>query len=328
MVPHIAEIAVRPRTTWQSDSTLMSASVHNEGSGNTDLPVASKEEEFNVGDGIAVGGAISDRPERDVFVVWRRKVEGLTQEQRREFLAHKHNDLASYVSEFEDIARKQGRQRAHRIATLIKPLWNLSKVLAPVAADPWLSQLDPSHSSMILGGLSYLLSFSGKFLDYYDRVLDCLVSMLEKLQVVEKFEAVYDKQEEDDLRDAAVSICTDVLQFCVEASKLFVDDHGKVRRSARLLLASIWSSFEAKFGHLNQDFEKHVRLFETYAQLASARRQEKFIRNREKRDKLEDEEAFRRMRKDEQLQLAELSKLEGKFYRSLIISANSNNLLS
>jgi hypothetical protein len=200
------------------------------------------------------------------------------------------------------------------IVRIALPLWELSKVLAPIASDPWLSQLDPSHSSLILGGLSYLLSFSGRLLDYYDRVLDCLVSMLERLQVVEKFEALYGKREGDDLRSAAVSICADVLQFCVEASKLFVDDLGKARGSTRLLLASIWSSFEAKFGQLSKDFEKHVKFFETYAQLASAHRQDKFMRDREKRDMLEDEEAFRRMKKEEQLNLTELTRLQGKSY--------------
>jgi hypothetical protein len=233
-----SSIAVRSRTTWQSDSTLISTSLPDQESSNAGLPLV-KDKEPNASEGIADIGATSNRSDGDAFIVWRAKVKGLTAEQRREFLAHKHDDLASYVSEFEDIARRQDRRRAHRIATLIKPLWDLSKVLAPIASDPWLSQLDPSHSSLILGGVSYLLSFSGRFLDYYDRVLDCLASMLERLPVVEKFEALHANRQEDDLRNAAVNICADVLQFCIEASDLFVDERGKIRGSARLLLASM-----------------------------------------------------------------------------------------
>jgi len=273
-----SSITMRPHTTWQSDSV----------------------------------GATSNRSNGDAFIVWRAKVEGLTAEQRREFLEHKHDDLASYVSAFEDIATRQDRRLAHRIATLIKPVWELSKVLAPIASDPSLSQLDPSHSSLILGGVSYLLSFSGRLLDYHDKVLDCLASMLEKLPVVEKFEALHANRQEDDLRNAAVSICADVLHFCIEASNLFVDEHGKIRGSARLLLASMWSSFEAKFGKLTKDFERHVKLLETCAQIASTQRQEKFMRDREKRDMLEDEEALRRRKYEEQLKSRELKRQQGE----------------
>lgn len=301
-----------PRTTWQSDSTIISTSLPDQGSSSAELPLELKDKEPNIREDIADVVATSNRADGDAFIVWRAKVKGLTAEQRREFLSHKHDDLASYVSEFEDIARRQGRRRAHRIATLIKPLWDLSKVLAPIASDPWLSQLDPSHSSLILGGVTYLLSFSGRFLDYYDRVLDCLASMLERLPVVEKFEALHANRQEDDLRNAAVSICADVLQFCIEASNLFVDEHGKIKGSARLLLASMWSSFEAKFGKLSKDFERHVKLLETYAQLASAQRQEKFMRDWEKRDMLEDREALLRMKHEEQLKLMELIRLQGK----------------
>lgn len=305
-------IAVRARTTWQSDSTLVSTSLPDQGSSSAVSSLELQNKEPNVREDTAAIGATSDRSAGDAFVVWRSKVRGLTASQRREFLAHKHDDLASYVSEFEDIARRQDRRLAHRIASLIKPLWDLSKVLAPIASDPWLSQLDPSHSSLILGGVSYLLSFSGRFLDYYDRILDCLASMLERLPVVEKFEALHANRQEDDLRNAAVSICADVLQFCIEASNLFVDEHGKIRGSARLLLASMWSSFEAKFGKLSKDFERNVKLFETYAQLASAQKQDKFIRDWEKRDTLEDEAALRRMKHEEQLKLVELTRLQGE----------------
>ena len=302
-------IALLPRGPRQSGLTRPST-------GLTDLE-PSQNESNALGSVTAIGATSSalerDALERDAFAVWRSKVQGLSAEQRKEFLAHQRDGLASYVSEFEDIARRQGGGHAYRIAALIKPLWNLSKVLAPIASDPWLSQLDPSHASLVLGGLSYLLSISGKLIDYHDRVIDCTVSMLERLQVVEKFEALYEKHGGDDLRDAAITICADVLQFCVEASKLFVDDRGKARGSARILLSSIWSSFEAKFGQLNKDFEKHVKLFETYAQLASARRQEGFMRDREERDKLDDEESFQRVKNEEQLRLMELTRSRGKF---------------
>ena len=147
------------------------------------------------------------------FAAWREKVKSLTPQQRKEFLAHKRDDLSAYLREFEGIAQSQGGRRTHRIAAKIRPLWGFSKYLSSVASDQWLSQLDPSHSSLILGGVSYLLSLSGQFLAYYDDVLSCLGDMLERLPVVEKVELLYADHPDPDLCGVAVNICADVLQF-------------------------------------------------------------------------------------------------------------------
>jgi hypothetical protein len=253
----------------------------------------------------------SQAADRDGFNVWRGKVRSLTPQQRKQFLAHKHDDLASYLADLESIARNQGARRARRIATVMKPLWELSKVLAPVPSDPWISQVDLSHPSLVLGGITYLLSFSGRFLDYYDRVLDLLTDMLERLPVVEKIELLHATRPDPDLRDAAANICSDVLQFCIEASDMFVDQNGRERSSASLLLVSMRSSFKDRFGSLKSEFAKHVQMFDTYAQLAMARRQVEFMRERETRDMLEDERTLRRAEREHQLDSAELIKLQG-----------------
>ncbi len=245
------------------------------------------------------------------FAAWRDKVKSLTPQQRKEFLAHKRDDLSAYVQEFENIAKSQGRRRAHRIAAKVRPLWGFSKYLASVAADPWLSQLDPSHSSLVLGGVSYLLSFSGQFLTYYDNVLACLADMLERLPVVEKIELLHADRPDQDLCDAAVSICADVLQFCIEASDLFVAKNGRVRNSARLFFASLKSPFDDKFGDVKRDFERHVKNFETYAKIAIDRRQIEFRRDWDSRNKVEDEAAVVNTERERRLELTESSKQQG-----------------
>ena len=78
----------------------------------------------------------------------------------------------------------------------------------------------------------------------------------------------------------------------------------------------MWSSFEAKFDGLKNDFESHVRLLETYAQLASAQRQKEFIRSQERRDVLEDEEVLRCREREKQLKLIESVRLQSTFSSS------------
>ena len=252
-------------------------------------------------------------PGGEGFAAWREKVKSLTPQQRKEFLAHKRDDLSAYLREFEGIAQSQGGRRTHRIAAKVRPLWGFSKFLSSVASDQWLSQLDPSHSALILGGVSYLLSLSGQFLAYYDDVLSCLGDMLERLPVVEKVELLHADKPDPDLCDAAVNICVDVLQFCIQASELFVKKNGRVRSSGRLFLASIGGSFTDKFGDVRRDFDRHVQLFDTCAQIAIARKQLEFRRDWDTRNKAEDETAVLRAERDHRMELNESVKEQGTY---------------
>src|SRR5436309_9103563 len=99
-------------TTWQSDSTIVPTRAPDQESSTAGLPLELKDKEANDREDIADVVATPNPADRDAFIVWRAKVKSLTADQRREFLSHRHHDLASYVAEFEDIARKQGRRRA------------------------------------------------------------------------------------------------------------------------------------------------------------------------------------------------------------------------
>jgi hypothetical protein len=227
----------------------------------------------------------------DTFAAWIARVKALTPEQRRKFLAHSRADLGEYMEEFEEIAKKKAESsKAHKVAKFVKPLYELCRVLVPVASDNWLSQMDPTHSSLVLGGVASVLSFSGKFLDYYDKVIECLSIMLEKLQVVERFEILYSKHE--GVRKAAVQVCEDILEFCVEASKLFLDEKGDLKSSSKLFKTSIVSSFDAKFGSLQKKFEHHHADFVWSINLALGELLGRVATDQELRT-LKDEERYR-----------------------------------
>jgi hypothetical protein len=192
----------------------------------------------------------------DVFTTWIARVKTLKPEQRREFLAHSRADLVGYIEKLEKIATtRAGRSKAYKAAKFIRPLYELCRVLTPNASDRGLPQLDPTHSALILGGVAFIISYSGKFLDYHDKVIECLSTMLERLQVVESFETLY--QTRDAVRKAAVQVCEDILDFCIEASQLFFDEKGAPRSSFKMLTSSLVSSFDKKFGLLQKRFESH-----------------------------------------------------------------------
>src|SRR5204862_6176802 len=125
----------------------------------------------------------------------------------------------------------------------------------PITSDPFLSQLDPTHSSLVLGGVAFILSFSGKVPEYHEKVVECLSTMLEKLRIMERFETLYLTHES--VQKAAVQVCEDLLEFCVEGSELFLDKKDHLRSSLKLFVPSIMSPFEERFGPLRMKFENH-----------------------------------------------------------------------
>jgi hypothetical protein len=244
---------------------------------------------------------------RDTFAAWILRVRNLTPEQREEFMKHSHSQLEEYVREFEDIAKLQVEtSKTRKIAQFAKPLYTLCTVLTPISSDP--SQLDPSHSSLVLGGVAYVLSLSQKFLGYGAKIRDQLSSMLEQLPVVEKFRNLYSTHEL--VQKIAVELCLDILQFCVEASKFFLDKKGQGKSSLKLLTTSAVSPFEDRFGEIVNRFDNHLASFESCTKFVNAESLQKLRQDHDKRDRKDEE----RNQKDEERQ-------RGEFHVSRVPSA-------
>lgn len=159
---------------------------------------------------------------------------------------------------------------AGKIAGWIEPLFKTLNIIAPIATN--LSPLDPRFSSLILGGITSVLSLSSKYLDFQEKLANMLSEMIEKLNVLIEYESNYPKDSR--VGKALVGVYGVILEFCVKGSKLFVDDKGKKKLGGRVAVKSSWSSFEGEFGKLKTQFQTRLEVF----QMAKSGQLEKDLR--------------------------------------------------
>ena len=133
---------------------------------------------------------------------------------------------------------------------------------APIAEA--MIQADPTPSALILGGITCIMSISKRFQEYQERIAKMLSEMLEKLDILLKYGTNIYKNNSQ-VQSALIEVYGDVLDFCIQASKLFLDDKGKERSSLKTFLTSLGKSFESKFSDILYRFDRHIKAFESAA---------------------------------------------------------------
>lgn len=167
-------------------------------------------------------------------------------------------DFEGYLQALQKAVEKQQESsKAIKVAKWIKPLFQTMNIVAPIATN--LSPLDPRFSSLILGAITSILSLSSKFLDSQEKLAKMLADMVEKLNSLIDYESIHPGDSK--VHKALIGVYGVVLQFCVEASRLFIDDKGRKRGGGKLFVENSWENFEKKFGELRNDFNSRLELF-------------------------------------------------------------------
>jgi len=179
------------------------------------------------------------------------------------FLHYEAADLKQIVTAIESFVQDHGRKsRALKVANILHPLFEFMNMYAPIAQT--MIQADPTPSALIFGGITCVMSISKRFRDYQEKMLKMLSEMLEKLDILLKYgDNVY--KNDSEVQKALMEVYGDILDFCVHASRLFLDDKGNERSSLKTLFTSLWTSFESKFSEILYRFERHIKAFESYA---------------------------------------------------------------
>ena len=188
------------------------------------------------------------------------------------FLQYKAADLKQYVTAIEKSVQDHGKNsRALKVAHLLKPLFETMNMYAPIAQT--MVQADPTSSALILGGITCIMSISRRFEDYQEKMARMLSEMLGKLDILLKYgENIYKNNTE--VQKALMEVYGDVLDFCIQASRLFLDDKGKERSSFTTFVASLGKSFESKFSDVRYKFDIHLKAFEDITNYVDRERQE------------------------------------------------------
>jgi ankyrin repeat domain-containing protein 50 len=206
------------------------------------------------------------------IAAWRTHIGKLSEEERERFLRYRAEDVKQYAAAIEATVKDQGKNsRAIQVAQLISPLFQTMNMYAPIAQT--MIQADPSSSSLVLGGITCIMSISSRFLDYQEKIAKMLSEMLEKLEILLEYGAsVYRSNAQ--VQTALMKVYGDILQFCIEASRLFLDDSGQPRSSLKTFVASLRQPFESKFSDIVYKFERHLTAFEERAKLVDRERME------------------------------------------------------
>jgi len=177
--------------------------------------------------------------------------------------------LDQYATAIEAvIGEKVKKSKSIKAAKWLRPLFEFVNMYAPIGTS--LSQLGPSPASLIFGGITCVFSASIKFVEYQEKLVEMLSSMVDNLAVVEQYKTLF--PDNPGLQTAIVAVYIDILRFCVKASRLFLDEKGKERSGGVLFASSLGRPFEAKFGEPLRAFKEHMATFERHAALADSQR--------------------------------------------------------
>ncbi|KAK7999276.1 hypothetical protein PG990_011876 [Apiospora arundinis] len=192
---------------------------------------------------------------------WRGEIESLSTEQRQLFLREVSGaDLQKYVDSVGDlISDKVQKSQTLRLGRWIAPLVQLVDMSRPFA-DALNSIYPPA--GMILGGVSYVLSMSKRFVDYQEAVLAFLVKACKNLSIINRYKEEFQTEE---MQLALIDVYGDIMQFCARASKPFFDSKGKSRTTAVSFFKSQIKSYETEFGDLEKNLSTHLEVFDRTA---------------------------------------------------------------
>ena len=205
------------------------------------------------------------------IAAWRAKLAKASQTERDMFLEYKAGDLQQYATAIESSVKDHGKNsRALRVAHLLNPLFETMNMYAPIAQT--MIQADPTSSSLILGAITCVMAISKRFEEYQEKIAKMLSEMLGKLEILTKYgENIY--KNNGQMQQAIIDVYGDVLDFCVQASRLFLDDKGNERNSLKTFLTSLGKSFEVKFSDVLYRFDRHLKAFEATAMYVDRERQ-------------------------------------------------------
>jgi hypothetical protein len=205
------------------------------------------------------------------------------------------DDVKNYLEALEKTVESQQKSsKAIKVAKWMKPLLQTLNIAAPIATN--LTPLDPKFSSLIPGAISYILTLTSGFLTYQEKLAVMLSAMTEKLTIIIEYHQIHPKDPK--VGSALVRLYAIVLQFCVEASRIFVNEKGKKRGGGIKFVKSAWDPFEGKFGQFKEDFDNKLDNFRMASairfesdQRAFIARQDSFIKYSYQKDVMRSEES-------------------------------------
>ncbi|OHF02266.1 hypothetical protein CORC01_02546 [Colletotrichum orchidophilum] len=202
---------------------------------------------------------------------WLSEAEKLQPEQRILFLrGAEANSYEDYVSGLtRAVQSTTNSSKVSRLSKKMKPVYVLVKSIAPLIAST--DQVSPFPTSLVLGGITCILSASNRVDDYQSKLIETMEQMAEEIELINEYrqDGVFD--DDPGIKSCELELATDILQFCVKVTHIFYDESGKERNSLYVAMKAQLKDFDAKFGDTRTHFDLHVRALEKRRDLVNTR---------------------------------------------------------
>ncbi|KAF4857247.1 Ankyrin-1 [Colletotrichum siamense] len=223
-------------------------------------------------------GGTSDRetnpemnPER-ALKFWLCQAKKLGPKQHKIFLsAENSKDYDNYVSELKTSIHRGARDsKLSQLSRKIKPIYQLASSIAPILNSA--SQINPMPASLVLGGITCILSLTTRLDDFQTRVLETLDWMSDEVELVNQYSSETIFEGDPSVKACEINVAADILTFCIEVAEFFYDESGAGKSSMMLALKGLCKDFDARFGDVKTNFKLHIGALEKRRDLINARR--------------------------------------------------------
>ncbi|EXF82276.1 hypothetical protein CFIO01_08163 [Colletotrichum fioriniae PJ7] len=202
---------------------------------------------------------------------WLLEAEKLQPEQRDMLL--RSSSTESYDDYVVELSRAVGSSvdssRVSRLAKKMRPIHVLVKSLHPLMAGA--GQVNPMPTSLILGGITFIVSFSNRVEEYQNKLIEMLEWMGDEIDIINKYREEDLTGNDPDIKACEIILATDILETCIKVVKTFYDERGREKNGFILAMKAQCQDFGSKFGDISAQFKLHLGALEKRRRIVNAR---------------------------------------------------------
>ncbi|KXH68636.1 hypothetical protein CSAL01_11705 [Colletotrichum salicis] len=199
------------------------------------------------------------------------EAEKLQPEQRDMFLRSSPTDnYDDYIVELSRaVANSVGSSKVSRLAKKMKPIHVLVKSIHPLMAG--VGQVNPMPSSLILGGITFIVSCGNRVEEYQNKLIEMLEWIGDEIDIINKYREEDLTGDDADIKACEIDLATDILKTCIKVVKPFYDERGREKHGFIFAMKAQCQDFASRFGDISAQFKLHLGALEKHRRIVNAR---------------------------------------------------------
>lgn len=154
----------------------------------------------------------------------------------------------------------------------LQPFFKLGELFVGTAQA--VSSIYPNPASLVVGGITGVLSLTKRLVDYQTLTLQWLEYMGSKAQIIMEYESsLY--ADDGAIQQALLDVYVDIISFCARAFRITPKDpttFGAFKAKVKGFKSNVFRDFESSLGNEVKSFEQHLKNLEHLRSLCDSRR--------------------------------------------------------